>query len=173
MPMADAAAMNATRWALKVALEATGVPVRTWSGGRTKWNRARLGLAKTHTLDAICAGDVAAVSCYPAQVIVAKATGRGTYQRTRTDAYGFPRLRLPRSKVVRRFTTGDLVRAVVPVGKKAGVYVGRVAVRSTGSFNIRTSTGLVQGIGHKYCTVLQRSDGWGWSRQREGELNAA
>lgn len=42
--------------------------------------------------------------------------------------------------------TGDLVRAVVPKGKKTGTHVGRVAVRKTGSFNIITRTETVQGI---------------------------
>ncbi|MEU0485631.1 hypothetical protein ABZ260_41440, partial [Streptosporangium sp. NPDC006013] len=61
---------------------------------------------------------------------------------TRTDRYGFPRLRLPRTKRVKGFATGDLVRVVVASGKKAGVHLGRVAVRSTGSFNITTRQGL-------------------------------
>ena len=34
---------------------------------------------------------------------------------------------------------GDLVQAVVPSGKKAGTHVGRVAVRSSGSFNSTTT----------------------------------
>ena len=35
----DAAAVNSTRWALFEALKATGLPVETGSGGRTKFNR--------------------------------------------------------------------------------------------------------------------------------------
>jgi len=128
---------------------------------------------KTHTLDALCVGDIIGVVSYPDQVIVAKATGRGGYARTRTNSYGFPRLRLPSTKAVHGFQTGDLVRADVPTGTKAGVHIGRVAVRSSGSFNISTTAGLIQGISHRYCTILQRSDGWGWSRQPEGVLNAA
>jgi 5-methylcytosine-specific restriction endonuclease McrA len=61
-PLDDAAAVNAIRWALKTALEATGLPVTCWSGGRTKWNRTRLSLPKTDTLDAICIGKLEAVS---------------------------------------------------------------------------------------------------------------
>ena len=60
-PLKDAAAVNATRWALKGALETTGLPVKTASGGKTKWNRNRLGIPKTHALDALCVGDVRAV----------------------------------------------------------------------------------------------------------------
>ena len=170
-PLHDAASMNATRWALWRELQETGLPVSTSTGGRTKWNRARCGLPKTHTLDALCVGEVDAVACYPSTTLVAKATGRGCYARTRPDAYGFPRLRLPRAKRYFGFATGDLVRAVVPTGKKAGTYVGRVAVRSRGSFNITASAGTVQGISHRHCRLLQRADGWGWSRQLEGVLN--
>ncbi|MHB1524928.1 MAG: RNA-guided endonuclease IscB [Candidatus Dormibacteria bacterium] len=185
-PLKDAAAVNTTRWALWRALTATGVLVATGSGGRTKWNRSRFNVAKSHTLDALCVGDVDSVVSYPSQVIVAKSTGRGAYQRARPDKYGFTKghYRLPgmepnpsqghrrRCKAVFGFQTGDLVRAVVPSGKKAGVHLGRVAVRSTGSLNIRTQHGLAQGISYKHCTNLQRADGWGWSSQSEGVANA-
>ena len=63
---------------------------------------------------------------------------------TRPDRYGLPRLRLPRTKQVKGFATGDLVQANVPGGKKAGVHTGRVAVRTTGSFNITARHGTVR-----------------------------
>ena len=31
-----------------------------------------------------------------------------------------------------------------------------------GSFNIQTSTGLIQGISHRYCHMIQRADGYGY-----------
>jgi hypothetical protein len=153
------------------ALTATGLPVSTSSGGRTKWNRSRTGAAKSHTLDALHVGDLETVTGWPSTVLVVKATGRGTYCRTRTDTYGFPRLRLPRIKQVKGFATGDLVRAAVPNGKKAGVHTGRVAVRSTGSFNITTRHGTVQGIGHHHVRLLQRADGYGYTTQKEADRN--
>ncbi|RCV85709.1 HNH endonuclease, partial [Vreelandella rituensis] len=58
--------------------------------------------------------------------------------------------------------TGDRVRAVVPSGKKAGTHTGRVAIRKTGSFNIQTEQGAVQGISWRHCTLLQRGDGYGY-----------
>ena len=172
-PLRDAAAVNATRWALWRALDATGLPVATASGGRTKWNRSRTGAPKSHTLDALHVGDLETVTAWPSTVLVVKATGRGTYCRTRTDAYGFPRLRLPRTKQVKGFTTGDLVRAIVPTGKKAGVHTGRVAVRSTGSFNITTRHGTVQGIGHRHVRLLQRADGYGYTTHPEARDRSA
>jgi hypothetical protein len=65
-----------------------------------------------------------------------------------------------REKSIHGFRTGDLVRAVVPTGKKAGVHVGRVAIRATGSFNIQTLKTVVQGIGYRNCRILMRGDGY-------------
>jgi hypothetical protein len=166
-PLRDAAAVNTTRWALWRALEATGLPVTASSGARTKWNRHQTSAPKSHTLDALHVGDLEHVTGWPRIVLVVKATGRGTYARTRTDAYGFPRLRLPRAKTVHGYATGDHVRASVPTGKRTGTHTGRVAVRATGRFNITTRTGLVQGINHKHIHLLQRADGYGYTTAEE------
>ena len=56
-----------------------------------------------------------------------------------------------------------MVRATVTRGKKAGVHTGRVAVRVTGSFNIQTPAGVVQGISHKHCQILCRGDGYSYN----------
>ena len=52
------------------------------------------------------------------------------------------------------------LRALVPSGVKAGTYLGRVAVRATGSFNITIKQGTVQGISHRSCTLLHKCDGY-------------
>ena len=70
-----------------------------------------------------------------------------------------------RQKSVRGFQTGDLVKAVVPAGKKTGTHLGRVAIRASGSFNIQTAVGVVQGIGHAHCRLIQRGDGYGYALQ--------
>jgi hypothetical protein len=163
-PLKDAAAVNATRWALVNALKATGAPVELASGGRTKFNRTQLGIPKTHALDAVCVGEVESVTGWRRPALEVKCTGRGSYQRTRLDKFGFPRGFLTRSKRVHGFQTGDIVRAEVSSGKKAGVHVGRVAVRATGSFNIQAADDVVQGISHRHCRLIQRSDGYGYSR---------
>jgi hypothetical protein len=49
------------------------------------------------------------------------------------DTYGFPRTGAKGAKKVFGFQTGDMVRAVVTNGSKVGTYVGKVAVRTTGS----------------------------------------
>jgi 5-methylcytosine-specific restriction endonuclease McrA len=165
-PLRDAAAVNSTRWALWRRLKDTGLDVETSTGGRTKWNRHRLNIPKAHALDAACVGEVHAVANWQIPVLVIKATGHGSYQRTRLNAFGFPRGYLTRSKSAFGFHTGDLVRAVVAAGKKAGTYIGRVAIRASGSFNIQAATGLVQGIHHRFCALLQRADGYGYSWTR-------
>lgn len=165
-PLADAAAVNATRWTLFNALVASGLPVTTGSGGRTKYNRHRLAIPKTHALDALCAGNmdsITAVAGWQQPSLLVTANGRGSYQRTRVTASGFPRGYLMRSKAVHGFQTGDMVKAVVPAGKKAGTYVARVAVRTSGSFNLQLVASVVQGVSHKYCHLLQRGSGYGFS----------
>src|ERR1700758_404145 len=89
-PLKDAAAVNATRWALSNALKATGLPVELASGGRTKFNRRTLGVPKTHALDAVCVGELARVAGWQKPTVQVNCTGRGSYQRTRLDRYGFP-----------------------------------------------------------------------------------
>ena len=161
-PLKDAAAVNSTRWALFNRLKETGLPVSTGSGGLTKFNRTRLKLPKTHWLDAACVGQVEELSVLTNKPLLIKATGHGTRQMCRTDKFGFPSRYVPRFKNVLGFQTGDLVKAIVTKGKKIGTYIGRVAVRTTGSFNISTWAGLIQGINHKNCKPIQRKDGYSY-----------
>jgi 5-methylcytosine-specific restriction endonuclease McrA len=157
LPLGDAAAMNATRYALVDRLEELGLPVLTWSGGRTRWNRDRLGIQKAHCLDALCVGELVGVRLPALRRLQIMAKGRGSHQRTNVDATGFPAGYLTRQKRIRSFSTGDLVRAEVPGHlKTAGVHVGRVAVRMSGFFRI----GKTDGINAKYCHLLQRTDGY-------------
>ena len=161
-PLRDAAAVNSTRWALYGRLKDTGLPVEVASGGKTKWNRARLAVPKAHCLDAACVGHIDAIENWQQPVLGIKATGRGSYQRTRLTKHGFPRGYLMRSKSAFGFQTGDMVRAVVTTGKKAGTYLGRVAIRASGSFNIQARDSLVQHIHYRFCTLVQRGDGYGY-----------
>ncbi len=172
-PLKDAAAVNATRWALLATLQAEGLPVDTASGGRTKFNRSRLGLPKTHGLDAACVGNLDAITQITTNTTTTlqiKACGRGAYQRTRVTEHGFPRGYLMRRKHVRGFSTGDRVRAIVPIGKKAGVHIGRVAVRASGSFNIQTAHGTIQGINANFCRLVQRGDGYSYHLRKDAPL---
>lgn len=169
----DAAAVNTTRWALAGALKSTSLPVELASGGRTKFNRCALGVPKTHALDAACVGQVDHIQNWRKPALTVTCTGRGSYQRTRLDKFGFPRGYLMRSKRVQGFGTGDMVLADVLTGKKIGLHVGRVAVRASGNFNIQTATGVIQGIAHRHCRVTQRADGYGYFFNRAATQNVS
>ena len=54
------------------------------------------------------------------------------------------------------------MRAEVTKGKKIDTHFGKVAIRESGSFNISTNAGVIQGISHQYCKVVQRADGYGY-----------
>jgi 5-methylcytosine-specific restriction endonuclease McrA len=161
-PLRDAAAVNSTRRALYNALKTTGLEVEVASGGRTKWNRCRFNIPKTHCLDAVCVGQIDAIQGWKQSILQIKAMGRGSYQRTRLTKYGFPRGYLTRNKSAFGFQAGDMVRAEVTKGKKTGTYLGRVAIRAKGSFDIQTGKGLVQHVHHRFCRIVQRSDGYGY-----------
>jgi 5-methylcytosine-specific restriction endonuclease McrA len=159
LPLQDVAAVNATRRALVKALRHLGLPIGTWSGGRTCWNRERFGVVKMHALDALCVGALAGVEAGSLRTLRVSAQGRGRYGRTLVNDSGFPRGYLMRQKRVRGFQTGDLVRAEVPSQLKTrGVHTGRVAVRASGSFRV----GKVDGINAKYCRLLQSCDGYSY-----------
>jgi hypothetical protein len=168
----DAAAVNTTRWTLYRALAATGLPVETGSGGLTKYNRTKQGLAKSHWTDAACVGasTTQVLVTVGVKPLLVTAKGHGNRAMCRTDRYGFPRAHRTRRKEFFGFRTGDIVRADVPsTSKKAGRYVGRVAVRASGSFDVSmvaATAGVgskVSGISHRYLKLLHRSDGFSYS----------
>lgn len=167
-PLKDVAAVNSTRWALYARLQATGLPVETGTGGRTKWNRTTRELPKTHWLDAASVGTSTPAILHIKQIVPLRitATGRQRRQMCLMDAFGFPRAHSKGASLVQGFRTGDMARAVIPSGMKMGTYVGRVAVRQTGAFNITTSAATVQGLNAKYFTAIHRLDGYGYHDQK-------
>lgn len=163
-PLKDAAAVNATRWALVNRLKA-GLPVSTGSGGRTKFNRTRQGFKKDHWIDAACVGEsgerISIRNGMKPLVITAK--GRGTHQVVRTDKFGFPRGKAGRIKRVQGFSTGDLVKLIQPKGKYAGSYVARLAgIRATGTLDIKTPAGTIS-ASWKHFQRIQRNDGFSYA----------
>jgi 5-methylcytosine-specific restriction endonuclease McrA len=161
-PLKDAAAINASRWALLAQLKEFGLPVETGSGGLTKYNRTKQDLPKAHWIDAACIGKSTPerININGVISLEIKATGHNSRQMCRMDKYGFPRTSAKGPRTVNGFRTGDLIKATVTVGKKIGIYLGRISVRSSGSFNVTTAAGTIQGISHRYCRVLHRADGY-------------
>ena len=160
-PLKDVAIVNSTKKRLYDQLNKFGFDIECGSGGRTKYNRINQGYRKDHWIDAACVGksgrNVHIPELKPLKI---KAMGWGSRQMCRVDKHGFPRTSAKSVKIVKGFQTGDIVKAVVTKGKKIGTYVGRVAIRAIGSFNIRTSKEIVQGISWKYCQSLQKVDGY-------------
>ncbi|WP_017662995.1 RNA-guided endonuclease IscB [Baaleninema simplex] len=160
-PLKDAAAVNATRWKLYQQLKETELPVEVGTGGQTKFNRTRLGLPKTHWLDAACVGkstpDRLDVAVEKPLLVAAK--GHGVRQRCRPDKYGFPRTHAPKAKSFQGFQTGDIVKATIPQGKFAGNYTGRIAIRFRPSFRLNAGVKPFD-VHPKYLTTVHQSDGY-------------
>ena len=97
------------------------------------------------------------------QPLKIKANGHGNRQMCGTNKYGFPIRHRSNVKIHKGFQTGDIVKAIVTKGKKIGTYIGRILVRSSGSFDISTSTGRVAGISYKYSNHLHQKDGYQYS----------
>ena len=127
-PLKDAAAVNSTRWQLFNRLKETSLPVETGTGGRTKYNRIRLELPKTHWLDAACVGLVSQLKILTSQPLLIQASGWGSRQMCQTNKYGFPVRHKTRCKEFFGFQTGDMVQATLPSGKFAGTHTGRLIV---------------------------------------------
>ena len=72
------------------------------------------------------------------------------------------------------FHTGDLVKAVVPAHlKNAGTHVGRMSAKANGAFTIAMTRGTVTDISKKYCRLLQRADGYGYTQKGEAAFPPA
>ncbi len=157
----DAAAVNASQAMLLQELRQLGLDVETADGANTYENRVRLGLPKTHCIDAACVGFVSnVINAHKQSIMSVWSMGRGRYQRTLLYRNGFPRAYIPRVKRHYGFQTGDICQAIVTTGKKIGAYTGRIAVRSRGYFDIRTKTGLITDISHRFFRIIQRADGY-------------
>ena len=137
------------------------------SGGRTKYNRNVLKYPKEHHYDALCVGEIPEdgfVDRTNGYYLYAKATGRGTRLRGQINQCGvIIRKWMDRSKTAFGFQTGDLVVADVPKDTKykyKGHFSGRVMIRKSGSFDIRTLSGELVTVNAKFCRLLQNNSGY-------------
>lgn len=162
-PLKDAAAVNTTRWELYRRLQGTELPVEVGTGGRTKYNRTRMGLPKTHWIDAACVGVVDELKVAIAKPLLIAAKGWGTRQMCTTNKYGFPIKHRTRQKSFFGLQTGDIVRAILPRGKFAGTHTGRIVVRATGVNEMITPKGKISPVRHKYCQLIQKVDGYSYA----------
>ncbi len=164
----DCAILNATRWKVYKKLVSTGLEVECGSGALTKMNRIKLGLKKSHCLDACCIGTSTPETMIfkVSNLLQITALGRGNRQLLNLDKYGFPRGQISRQKMYFGFQSGDMIKAIVPKGKYKGTYFGSVSCRKRGSFNINLLKGRIQGINYKYCQIIQKFDGFKYNIER-------
>jgi hypothetical protein len=148
------------------------LPVETGTGGQTKYNRCRQGLAKTHWLDAANVGSSTPehLKVLVTKPLLIKAEGWGCRQMVNTDKRGFPLINKEGKQAAKSrfpvqfgFRTGDIVRAVVPTGKHKGVHVGKVTVRKSGAFDLISNGVKRQSIRWKQCISLHRKDGYSYA----------
>lgn len=130
-PLKDAAAVNSTRWALWRALSATGLVIKTGSGGLTKFNRRRLGLPKEHWIDAACVGVTPSLDLLTNKPLLIKSTGHGNRRLCRINKYGFPCSKARKSYAI-PWKTGDIARHT------SGA-IGRVVVQSVKRLEVRAN----------------------------------
>lgn len=164
----DNALINSTRWKVYEVLVNTRLKIECGTGARTKMNRINHNLPKDHHYDACCIGQSTPdkLDFKTDEVIYIKNMGRGKYQRTTLDKYGFPRAYSPRQKYFFGFMSGDMVKASITKGKRKGVWYGSVACRSTGNFDIVLIKEKIQGVNYKNCKIIQKSDGYRYITKR-------
>ena len=138
----------------------------------TKYNRENLNLPKEHYYDALSVGEIPTKFDFSTdKILLISAKGRGSRQMCCMNKYGFPRTAPKGSKSVKGFQTGDIVKAVVPKGSKQGEYLGRVIIRSDGYFSIDMRDTLIEGIGYKYCHIIQKGDGYSYNYKERNFLS--
>ena len=168
----DAAHMNSIRWYVMNNLldmsESLDATFKIGFGSTTKQNRLSLGLPKDHWIDAaVCTKDGNTVKVEPnLKPLIIKAMGRGSRQFCRMDRYGFPRTSpKPRSKNFFGFKTGNIVRVTIPKNIRTktpvGFYTGRLVVRSSGRFDIKTINIKIT-VNYKYCKTIHLMDGYNY-----------
>jgi hypothetical protein len=159
--------VNMTRWKLFRCLLRFGLPVEVGTGGRTKFNRTRLGLPKGHWLDAACVGvsTPERLQAHDVRPLAIAATGHGWRRMCITDRFGFPIRHRSHQKEFYGFKTGDIVCAVVPTGKYAGRHIGRITVRARPSFRV-----LGFYMHPRHLVRLHRADGYDYGRKEVSAL---
>jgi 5-methylcytosine-specific restriction endonuclease McrA len=171
-PLADAAAVNATRWKLYESLQATELDLETGSGGVTKFNRTRNRFPKTHWLDAACVGQSTPknLKVKASSILVITARGHGCRQMMQMDKYGFPRAGYQPKNPPTDWKTGDIVRVVK--GKHQGIRAAKIkTVRAKGNFDLKVGRKVVS-VSRRHIQPVFRHDGYGYEIQRSPILSS-
>ena len=161
----DAAAVNASRWALFHRLKATGVPVSVASGARTQYNRKRLGWSKAHWIDAAAVGTVGNLRLMIDSPLTVTCRGQGGRRKGVFDRYGQPRLnkrgkpQIRPLKPVQGWRAGD-------IGRFEGKAY-RVTPRSKGGFELRAPGGKPFSKPSRLIAPIHRQDGYEYGVEKK------
>jgi 5-methylcytosine-specific restriction endonuclease McrA len=177
-PLADAAAVNSTRFAVVKAAKKHS-SVKCWTGGRTKFNRTSQNLIKTHAIDAACVGESGAKIFFKTrQTFMVGCKGHGSRQSRRVNASGFPVITVK----VDKKTGKKVVKAIEPKANYTHATAGDVVEVSlikdrkhvkAGVYNSRVKSPTPKGVevvidGHritvemKFIKFVHRSDGYAY-----------
>lgn len=137
--------------------------VRGWNGARTKYNRHKFNINKTHSLDALCVGDIHEIKIPKnPSVLCIKAMGRGNRQMCQTDKFCFPKNIRSRTRKINGYQTGDIVE--VNISKQGRLIpCGRYVVRLTKSAGTFKGFILDKRVGisvKDIKKILHRADGY-------------
>ena len=131
----------------------------------TKYNRTKQGYAKDHWIDAACVGISGKEVVIPKTIkpLIVTKQRRNNRQMTLMNKYGFPRTKAKGSKTAFGFRSGDIVKANITSGKYLGNYLGKVAIRSSGYFDIATKNNIIT---TRYTNIkpVHRFDGYSYSQ---------
>jgi hypothetical protein len=165
-PLADAAAVNATRFKIVEMAKTSGLPVKCWTGGRTKHNRIANGYEKGHSIDAACVGKSGlGVKILPDKPLLVDCKGHGNRQARRVNSSGFPAVKNAK-KTYKHCATGDMVRVTLRHDRKnveAGTYTCRVKTPTDKGLEVliggkRVGLSNMQGV-----EFIHRNDGYSYT----------
>lgn len=142
-----------------------GTNVNGWYAYMTKYNRSRLHINKTHSLDALCVGDTHQIKVNKNETVLKIiTTGRGNRRMCRTDKYGFPMCHKARAKKNQGYKTGDIAELYVKEGRviPKGKYVSRITKtdkKFAAFINGRKIAMSIKDMGN----ILHRADGYNYT----------
>jgi 5-methylcytosine-specific restriction endonuclease McrA len=167
--LADAAAVNSTRFAIVETAKKLCDSVKCWTGGRTKFNRCSQGLPKSHSIDAACVGESGAnIRIKTDQVLMVKCKGHGNRQARRVNAQGFPAVKNAKANY-KHITAGDIVKIEIKKARKniqAGVYTARVKTPTPKGFEVLIDGFRIGVSTMKDVEFVHRNDGYGYEFQK-------
>lgn len=164
-PLKDVSAVNSTRLAIVKMAKSACDSVKCWTGGRTKFNRCKQELPKSHSIDAACVGESgSAITLKTQQPIIVTCKGHGNRQARRVNASGFPAVKAAK-RIFTHVTAGDIIKVFLPLDRKnvkSGTYTTRVKTPTVKGCEVLIKDSRVTISSMKNLTFVHRSDGYSY-----------